>query len=192
MMFVIGMCLFLAGMAPVYWLLGLPVVVVAVFMSTLADIQHEGRRVVANTVWRSLNIPQGDVVRTAPSFLEGISVMRLRRYVFPWGRIYFVTDWSKFGSLNPEEARMNEESKPRSSGRVLLETLVVAGSGFIFGFGIRSNTKGFRIETSGMQIAAVGFAGLLMMVFAVARKRRPALANVVLWIATAIIGSVRW
>jgi|SRR5215510_15004565 len=187
---VAGISLFLDGMAPEYWVLGLPVLLVAIFTSTLADVSDRGHRILVRTVWRSLDIPKNSVVKTAPSFLKGIGVLKLRSYVFPWGRVYFVADWSKFGAASPEEPGVGNQSKP-SLWLAWLASLAMGVSGFLMGFGVRSNTRGFRVEPT-MRLWAFILVGLLAVVFAFVRTRKPSFANVVLFAATGIIGFVRW
>ena len=56
---------------------------VVFFMTTLAEIQDQGHRVHVKTLWRSIDVPKEDVAGIAPSIVEGVGVLRLRRFVFP-------------------------------------------------------------------------------------------------------------
>ena len=84
----VGVFLFFHGMAPEYWLLALPLFLIVIFMSTLAEIHDEGHRIHVKTLWHSTEVLKEDVASVAQSLLEGVGVLRLRRFVLPWGRIY--------------------------------------------------------------------------------------------------------
>jgi hypothetical protein len=193
MMLILGVCLFFRGAAPEYWLVALPLVLVAVFMSTLAEIQNEGRQIQVRTLWHSTEIPKEDVASIAQSSLEGIGVLRLRRFVLPWGRIYFVSDWSKLGvSLGHEKECTDAEPRPYSSARVSFESLAVAISGFLAARAMRTGAHDFGLETPAMRIGMFAIAGILCVVFAIARTRRPSFANVTLFVATFMVGLAHW
>jgi hypothetical protein len=93
-MFGAMLCLFLWGMAPVFWLFALPVFPILVFMVSLAEVHDEGEQIRVKMWWKFTHIPKRDILSTGNSFLDGIGVLRLRRFMFPWGRIYFVHEWS--------------------------------------------------------------------------------------------------
>lgn len=94
----IGIFLFLQHMAPIYWLGGVPVVALAMFMTTLAAVHDDGRQTYVKRWWAApRRIPGKDVLGNDESALEGIGRLRLRRFVLPWGRIYFVREWSVTG-----------------------------------------------------------------------------------------------
>jgi hypothetical protein len=92
------LCLFFYGSAPEYWLIALPLLLVVTFMTTLAEIHDEGHTVRVKRWWGSIEVAKQDVAKISPLLLDGIGVLKLRRFVFPWGRIYFVADWSNSGS----------------------------------------------------------------------------------------------
>jgi hypothetical protein len=194
MMLAVGVFLFFHGMAPEYWLLALPLLLIIIFMSTLAEIQDDGHRILVKTLWNSLAVPRQDVVKTAQSVLDGIGVLQLRRFVLPWGRIYFVADWSKLGvaSAGTGEESTGDETKRHPFLRATFESLVVAISGFLAARAMSSGVHVFRIETSTQRMVAFTLAGALCVVFAIARARRPSFANVVLFVATSIAGLVHW
>ena len=192
-LFILGVYLFFHGTAPVYWLIALPLVLVVLFMTTLAEIQDQGHRVHVKTLWQSIDVPKEDVAGIASCFLEGVGVLRLRRFVLPWGRIYFVSDWSKLGvSLGHEKERTDAEPRPYSWARVTLESLVVAISGFLAARAMGTGIHDFRLEKSAIRIGMLALAGILCVVFAITRARRPSLANVTLFIATFIVGLTHW
>jgi hypothetical protein len=189
---VVGVCLFFHGMPLVYWLLGLPPLLIAVFISTLAEIQDEDQRIRVKTLWKSMDVPKEQIVRTAQSFLEGIGVLQLQRFVLPWGKIFFIADWSKFGVVIEEDGEegKSDEAKPYGFVRATLESLAIAASGFFAALGMRSSAHDFRIQTSKMQMLAFALAGVLCIVFAIVRKRNPGFANVTLFVAAWIAGLV--
>jgi hypothetical protein len=90
-----GIYLFLEHAAMIYWLLAVPVVLLATFITTLAAVHNGDGQVFVKRWWASpKRILRKDVVSTAESVLEGIGQLRLRRFVPPWGRIYFLREWS--------------------------------------------------------------------------------------------------
>ena len=189
-MFILGAYLFFHGMAPEYWLIGVPLLLIPAFMCTLAEVQDQGHRIQVRRLWHSIDVPKEDVATISQSFVEGIGVLRLRRFVPPWGRVYFVTDWSKLGVASPgsETERTNSRATRYSLVRRVLESLVVAISGFVAARAITAGVHDFRLQTSAMRIAAAALVGALCVLFAVARARKPSFANVVLFVATFIAG----
>ncbi len=195
MLFLVGVYLFFQGTAPEYWLLAFPLVLIVLFMATLAEIHDQGHRIHVRRLWHSIEVPSEEVAGIAQSFLEGVGVLRLRRFVLPWGRIYFVSDWSKLGvRLEPEheKGRTDAERRPYSWARVTLESLVVAISGFLAARAMRTSIHDVRLEKSAIRIGMLALAGMLCVVFAMTRTRRPSFANVTLFVATFIVGLARW
>jgi hypothetical protein len=176
--FTVGVCLFLSSMPPVYSLLALPLLSILMFMMALAEVHDEGRQIHVRRLWKSTHIPKEDILGTGKSFLDGIGVLHLRRFVFPFGRIYFVYEWSSRG---PE--------KKNSSNWDLLASIAMALSGF---FGARAvNIHGLAFEASPPRVLAIASAGALCVLFAVSRRRNSGLANCMLFAATYIIGLIR-
>ena len=194
LLFLTMMCLFLHGMAPGYWLVALPVLLLLGFMNTLADVHDAGHMLCIKRWWNSVDVPKRDVTRIAPSFLNGIGVLQLRRFVFPWGRIYFVSDWSNVGTIDArsEGTALKRSSDVHSFVRNVLPSLAFAVSGFISARAISVNDSVFRIESPFARIIAFTIAVPLCAVFALTRTRKSSFANGVLFMATWIVGLVRW
>ena len=193
-LFILGVYLFFHDTAPEYWLIALPLVLIVLFMTTLAEIHDQGHRIHVSRLWYSIDVPKEDVAGISQSFVEGVGVMRLHRFVLPWGRIYFVSDWSKFGvvSAGREGEKTEGEAEPHSFPRAVLETLVVAISGFLAGRAFRSSFHGVIVETLALRLVCAIFALMLCVVFAIARRTRPSFANVVLFVATLVLGLALW
>jgi len=189
-----GAWLFFRGMAPQYWLLGLPLLPIISFASTLAEIRDEGHQIRVKRLWGSRDVPKKNVVGTAHSALEGIGALQLKRFVFPWGKIYFVSDWSKLGvaSARPRESNTDGDAPPKPSARATLWSLAAAVSGLLAARAMGRSAQGFRIETSLVRVAACILAGALCVVFAISRTRKPSLANVAMFLATFAAGFIRW
>jgi hypothetical protein len=185
-------CLFFYGTAPQYWLLALPFLLVLAFMTTLAEIHDDGEKVHVKRWWNSRHVAKHDVTAIGPSFLDGIRVLQLRHYVFPWGRVYFVAEWSNLenGSVGVGEESASRETEPPSFIRTALESLLVAVSGFVAARAISLDVQDFRIETSAARVGALIIAATLCVLFAVVRTKKPSFANVVLFVATWIAGLV--
>ena len=188
-LFILGVCLFFHDTAPEYWLIALPLVVIVTFMTTLAEIQDEGHQVHVKMLWHSIYLPKEQVRSIAPSFVDGVSVLRLRRFMLPWGRIYFVSDWSKFGVMHPRftEENTGHQSKHYSSVRSMIEWLVAAISGFLAGQTLRSRVHLIRIGSSALQMGALLFAATLFALFLITRRNRPNFANVLLFLFTFVV-----
>jgi hypothetical protein len=193
-LFLAMMCLFFQGMAPEYWLISLPLLLLLSFMNTLADVHDVGNTVRIKRWWTSIDVPKGDIAQIRPSFLDGIGVLQLRRFVFPWGRIYFVADWSNVGTVDTEsgKTRTSDGTKPHRFVRNILASLALAVSGFISARAISANVHEFTTETLAARIAALIIAGTLFVLFAATWTRWPSFANVVLFVATWIGGLVHW
>ncbi len=193
-LFVVMTCLFFHGMALQFWLLAVPPLLIATFMSTLAEVHDEGQRVHIKTLWSSMDVSKQDVVKTSRSFLEGIDVLHLRRFVPPWGRIYFVTDWSKTAIADAGRGKESTTSGTKSYLiiRATLESLVVALSGFFAARAIGASVRDFSIATYTARALALLSAGGLCILFAVVQRKKPSFANVALFVAAALVGLVHW
>jgi len=177
-MFGAMVCLFLSNMSPVYWLLVLPLLPLLIFIVALAEVHDEGRQIHVRRLWKSIYIPQEDIKKTSESFLDGIGVLHLRRFVFPIGRIYFVHEWSTRG---PEK-----ENSPIWG---VLASAAMAISGFIAARAV--NIPGFGFETPHARILAFVFAGALCVLFVATRRKKSGFANCMLFAAAYIVGLVR-
>jgi hypothetical protein len=192
LLFTTMMCLFLRGTAPEYWLIALPLLVLFGFMNTLADVHDMGKTIRINRWWSSVDVPKEKIVRIAPSSLEGIGALQFCRFIFPWGRIYFVAEWSDLEGVDikPGSATRSDESKAYPLIWNVLASFALAVSGFISARAISANVHGFRIETSGARTEAFGAAAVLCLVFAITWTRRSSFANVALFVAAWIGGLI--
>ena len=188
-------CLLLGGPS-VYWLLALPLLLVTAFMTMLADVHDEGQTIRVKRWWHSIHIAKEDVVNIGPSFLDGISVLELRRFAFPWGRIYFVDEWSTVGTAAAERAKGygTDGTKPsfRRAVRAIIESITVAVFGFVAGRGTGASIHNFRIEASTARIEAIALAAALCVAFAIARSKKSSSAPLALYVAAWITGLVYW
>jgi hypothetical protein len=96
-----GLCLFLYGQSLWAWLVGAPVFFLAAFMASLAQVRDDGSRVWIRRLWGTRSVPAKDVLARGRSFLDDIDVLRLRQPVFPWGRVYFVAQWTEATNIEP-------------------------------------------------------------------------------------------
>jgi hypothetical protein len=88
--------IFLIGLSVVIFLdvrsyvtdaLGFGVLVVATFLLTVARVKLEGEHLTYQRWWRKHSVPCSEIVACGEDTMFGY--VRFRRYVFPWGRIYF-------------------------------------------------------------------------------------------------------
>ena len=91
-----------------------------------------------------------------------------------------------------EEGKIDGESKPYSWALSTLESFVVGISGLLAARAMTTAVYDLRLGTSAARIVAFTLAGALCLVFAIARTRRPSFANVVLFVATFVIGLAHW
>jgi hypothetical protein len=76
------------------WALAAPVVILALFMTTLAAVFDDGEQIYIKRWWATpRRVPKKDAVGNEASLLEDIGRLHLRWFVFPWGQIYFVRAW---------------------------------------------------------------------------------------------------
>jgi hypothetical protein len=189
-MFFIWICLFFQGIAPQYWLISLPLLLLLGFMNTLADVHDAGHRLRIKRWWKSMDVPKREITRIGPSFLDGIGVIEFRRFVFPWGRIYFVAEWSNVESADAEPGKTSstDERTPHGFFLDVVAAISLAVSGFVSARAVSTNTPDFRIQTSSARVEAFIVIGALCLLYAIARVKRQSWANVVLYIATWIGG----
>jgi len=173
-------CLFLQHMSPVYWLFASPVLLILIFMVTLAEIHDEGPNICVRLLWKSRHIPREDVLRSDRSFLDGIGVLRLRHFVFPWGPVFFVYEWSTTREKEEEASFFSD----------LLVSAVLAISGFVAARA--GDIGGLKIEAPQARILGLVSAGVLCVLFAVARRKASSFANFLLFVAAYLVGLVRW
>jgi hypothetical protein len=84
-----------AGTNWLAWLICTPMIVLLVFMVTLAQVRRNGSGMSVKRFFWWKRFDAAQVQRVGPSFLKGIGFVQLNRFVFPWGRIYFQMDWSE-------------------------------------------------------------------------------------------------
>lgn len=194
MLCAIGVCLLCYGAPPVISLISLPLLVVIAFFATLAEVQDRGQTIRIKRWWYSKDVAKADIAKIRPSLFDGVDILQLRHPVRPWGRVFFVPSWSDAsgGPVEEEKTKANDQrSLLDLSMRAVAEFLLVAASGFLAGRAYSSGVFGFHVLVSSVRFEALAFAGMLLVVFAVARAKRLNVANVVLFVATFVIGLVR-
>ena len=194
LMFLAMLWLFLHRQSPGYWLVAIPLLLLFGFMNTLADVHDLGNVLRIKRWWNSVDLPKGEITGISPSFIGGIGVLHLRQFAFPWGRIYFVEEWSNLESVDTrsEKAASPEETAAGPRVRDSLASLALAVSGYICARAISNSVREFRIETYFARSAALTIAAALCILFAATRTKKPSFANVVLFVATWISGLVHW
>jgi hypothetical protein len=173
------MFFFLQHMKPVYWLFALPVFPIVIFMLSLAEIHDEGSHMNIRLSWKSIRVPKEDILSTTRSFLDGIGVLRLRHFVFPWGHVYFVDEWSTM--------KTNDNSSHSTDS---FFSALLAISGFVAAHA--GGAHSFRIVAFQGRALALVSAGLFSLIFFLARTRAQSFANFLLFAATYIVGLVNW
>ena len=180
---------------PVNLLLPAPMLVLCVFMTSLAEVHDDGRTFRVKRWWGSVRLAKGDVLSVGPTFLEEIGVLKARRFVFPWGRVFFVHDWSTHQSLaNGHAPNRSTEAARRSLAREIIEKLVLlvgAASGFVAGRWARANMLIFRISPM-PKFEAAGIVAVLAVACYVVWKKFPGLQFLALYVAAWLLGLMQW
>ncbi len=193
-LFTVAGCLFFSGVKPIYRLLGLPLLIVIAFMTTLAAIDDRGQTIRIKRWWGSIEVPKPDVTEYESSSLEGIGVLRIRRFALPWGHIYYVEDWSHLEGESKAVAESPKSRKNKSHGLFYsyFEPIVLAVSGFLAAQAIRSNIPEFGVQASTARICALALATALLLMFLVIKRMNPRVANISLFFAILVMGLIRW
>jgi hypothetical protein len=191
--FLLGMYLFLNGMRAQYWSICVPLVPLLAYMNTLAEIHSSGGKLRIKRWWGSVYIAKSEVLDISPSMLQGIGRLHFRRFMPPWGVIYFVTDWSTLEL--PEAPSELLSSKPAVATRErvpdVLASVLMGGSGFVVGKMLSGEFRTLSVEGTLANILALTIAGALGTSFLLTRKKTPTLANVLLYLAALIVAFVR-
>jgi hypothetical protein len=169
-----GVCFFLSGLGPAMWILASPLLLLLLFMASLAEIHEFGSGVSVRTLFGTHHVAKKDILSVGNSVLEDIGVIRARRYIFPWGAIYFVRQWSAL----PLERR-----QPVIDG---LSMVVMGCSGFIVSRA--AHISRFQIRTGGGVKLAILCAVLLCIFALTIYKREPGVANWIMFAAGFILG----
>lgn len=79
------------------FLLVSPFLIAALFEASLAIVEVRDGVVRYRRLFKWTIVPEGDIVSARVVWHPFIASMRLKRFLFPWGRLYFILD----GELNP-------------------------------------------------------------------------------------------
>jgi hypothetical protein len=188
-----GLFLFLNGLEPQYWVICIAVLPVLGFMNTLAEVRRQGKQIRIRRWWGSISVDESDIVDISRSVLQGIGRLRVRRFMPPWGVIYFVADWSNVEVLH-DSITVRQVDPPvdlRSRVADLFAAVLIAASGFALGRMLISDFHKFSIARLSSSILALTISALLAVLFIFSRKRHGTLAAVLLFVATLIAALVR-
>jgi hypothetical protein len=103
------LCLFLWGQSLAVWACTIPLWILIVFMVTLAEARQEGHTLVFRRWSHSSRVDDREVWRVGQSRLAGTGFIELRRFVLPWGKVYFQAGWA-----NEDLVRRMEPKQRRS------------------------------------------------------------------------------
>ena len=192
-LFFAGLYLFLNGLPPQYWVIGIPVLALLGFMNTLAEIHSEDKQIRIRRWWGSVCVNKSEIVDISPSVLQGIGRLRVRRFMPPWGIIYFVADWSSVEVAHTSVAVRHAipAVNPRERVLNLVGSVLLGASGFVLGRMLNDDFHKLSIENPSVSILALTTSAALMVFFALVRKRRGTLANMLLFVAMLIAALVR-
>jgi hypothetical protein len=191
-LFVVGLCLFLNGEPPQYWTICVLIVPLLAYMNTLAEIHSSDGQIRIKRWWGSIRVAESEILEVSPSILEGIGRLRLRRFVPPWGIIYFLADLSSIEvPKNHARARRNNRPiTPRERMPHLIASVLLAAAGFVFGRMLGRDFHALWIKGFSAATAALTMSASLAVVFGLTRRRTPTVANVLLFLATSIAALV--
>src|SRR5579884_2384520 len=188
-----GLFIFLKGLEPQYWLIWIAILPLLVFLNTLAEVQRQDKQIHIRRWWGSMFIDETEVIDISRSALRGVGRLRLRRFMPPWGVVYFVADWSK---VEMQQRSVTPRQVPplfhlRSRVANLFSAVLFAASGFALGRMLITDFHKFLFARPLASIPALTMSALLIMLFVFLQKRNGTLANVLLFIAMLIAALVR-
>ena len=115
--------------------------IAAWFGASLAIVEVRGDVLRYRRLFKWTIIPEGDIV-SARVVCGGVGSMRLKRFVFPWGRLYFVLDANsepnpfrkeEFPLLRYMRKEPIREAAPESATRAKLRQVIAAVAGALAG-----------------------------------------------------------
>lgn len=191
-MLLVGLCLFLNGQPWQYWAICVLILPLLAHMNTLADVHSSNGKVRIRRWWGTFYVNDNDILEIAPSMLEGIWRMRLRRFVLPWGIVYFVADWSSLGLPQRSARASSLNGRAESTDRLsnLLASILLSVSGIVLGRVIRGDMPALSNAVSSARTISLLAAGTLAMAFAFTRRRMPTFSNMLLFSSTLIMGFI--
>lgn len=130
-------------------------------------------------------IAKSEVLDISPSMLQGIRRLHFRRFMPPWGVIYFVADWSAL------ELRSNQSAPTRESVPDVLASVLMGGSGFVVGKMLSGEFGTLSVKGTLANILVLTIAGSLGVLFLLSCRKMPALANALLYLAALVVAFVR-
>ena len=191
--FFAGLYLFLRGLSPWYWVICIPVLPLLGFMNTLAEIRREDKQIRIRQWWGSIAVDESEIVEISPSALQGISRLRVRHPMPPWGIIYFVADWSDIGDLHDPDIAIRAEQSVNRRSRVadVASAALLGTSGFVLGRMIAGDFHNLMIAGTRLSVLAMTISIILAALFVFSRKRHGTLANILLFVATLTAALIR-
>lgn len=87
-----SLLILLGGFSNRGWLLALPFLVGAFFAGSIAIVQVRNGAVYYKRLFRWTIIPESQIMDARVEWPRAIGSLRLKRFLFPWGRLYFVLD----------------------------------------------------------------------------------------------------
>jgi hypothetical protein len=181
------------GLPPRYWTICILILPLLAYLNTLADIHISGEQIRIRRWWGSIYICENDILEISPSILEGIRRMRVRRFVPPWGIVYFVSDWSSvvLTQVAPRIPAANRGAESLNRVPNLFASVLLGASGFVLGRVLGYDLPGLSITESSARALALLTSGALAVFFAFTRKRMPTWANILLFSST-LIAALIW
>jgi hypothetical protein len=188
----IGVSLFLVGQPLEYWSICILIVPLLAYMNTLARIHGCDGKIRITRWWGSIYVSQSEILDISPCMLEGIGRLRLRRFVAPWGSIYFLSDWSniEIPQSGPRTQAINRADDVRKNVSSLIASVLLGLSGFVLGRVLGNDFHALSTKVSAVAAAALTTSASLAVLFALTRKRAPVLANVLLFCAMLVVALV--
>ncbi len=191
-LFLAGLCLFLNGLPLPYWLICVPILPLLAYMNTLAEVHSCDGQICVRRWWGSVYFRESEVLEISPAMLGGIGRLRLRRFTPPWGVIYFVADWSNVATPQTAAAPSSDESvTPGWHIPDVIASILMGTSGFVLGRALSGDLLKPLIGRGTLSILAAAISLGLAALFAVSRRRRPTLANTLLFLATLLAALIR-
>lgn len=137
--------------------LALPFLVAALFLVSLADVRIQNGTISYRRLLRWREIPK-EQVKSARVVFPHLASLRLKRFLFPWGNLYFVQQPEQMQAVddllqNQKPLEPQQQNLTISATHTKLYSVIAACIGFLVYYAARSFLPPSRLEHHGPSTA---------------------------------------